>query len=218
MYKAVLFDLDGTLTDSGLGITKAVRFALEQMHWEMPKGSLYAFVGPPLTDSFQRFCGMTPEQSQEAVREFRQYYNVTGVFENRVYDGVAEMLGALKQAGLRLVLATSKPEATAIRVMKHFGLDAYVPEMVGGMDDESRNTKGKVIAHALMRFGIDPKTAVMVGDREHDVLGAAENAIPCVGITYGYGDRAELESAGALAVADTPEEAAKFILNAGGSI
>ncbi len=212
MYKAVLFDLDGTLTDSGLGITNAVCYALEQMNWPMPQGSLFAFVGPPLTDSFQRFCGMTAQQSEEAVRQFRQYYNVTGVFENQVYDGVVEMLGRLKQAGLRLVLATSKPEATAIRVMKHFGLDIYVPDMVGGMDDESRNTKGKVIAHALATFGIDPKDAIMMGDREHDVLGAAENGIPCLGITYGYGDRTELESAGALAVLDTPAEAADFIL------
>ncbi len=213
MIETVLFDLDGTLTDSGLGITKAVQYALGQMGREVPaRESLFKFIGPPLHRSFQNFCGMDEPTSVEAVRQFRVYYNETGILENLVYEGVVPMLSALKAGGKRLVLATSKPEAAAKRVMHHFGLDEFVPEIVGGMDDDSRNTKGKVIAYALRTYGIDPKTAIMVGDREHDVLGALENNIPCMGITWGYGDRPELENAGAAVVFDRPDEAAQYIL------
>lgn len=213
MFQTILFDLDGTLTDSGLGITRAVMYALGQMGYEVPeRQSLFKFIGPPLHTSFQRYYSMDEAQSAEAVRQFRVYYNDMGILENLVYDGVPEMLAELKKAGLRLVLATSKPEAAAVRVMRHFGLDEFVPDIVGGTDDPSRNTKGKVIGYALKAFGIDPAGALMVGDREHDVLGARENGIPCAGITYGYGDRPELEGAGALAVFNTPAELADYIL------
>ncbi len=213
MMQTVLFDLDGTLTDSGLGITKAVQYALSQMGYEVPpRQTLFKFIGPPLHRSFEDYCGMDEETAVEAVRQFRIYYNETGILENLVYDGVREMLAALKAGGKRLILATSKPEAAAIRVMGHFGLDAWIPEIVGGMDDASRNTKGKVIAYALRTYGIDPASAIMVGDREHDVLGAIENNIPCMGITWGYGDRPELEKAGAAVVVDHPSEAAQYIL------
>ena len=134
-----------------------------------------------------------------------------GILENEVYEGVRELLRDLKMAGKRLMIATSKPQAAAELVMHHFGLDEYVPEIIGGTDD-TRNTKGKVIAYALREFGVDPETAVMVGDREHDIQGAAENGIPAIGITWGYGDRAELETAGAKAVFDTPEETVQYIL------
>ena len=213
MYDTILFDLDGTLTDSGLGITKAVQYALGQMGYEVPpRESLFTFIGPPLHKSFQKYCGMDEATSVEAVRQFRVYYNqMGGILENEVYAGIPEMLDALKKAGKRLVVATSKPQAPAELVMRHFGLDVYVPEIVGGADD-TRNTKGKVIAWALQELGIDPNTAIMVGDREHDIQGAAENSIPAIGITWGYGDRAELENAGAKAVFDTPAETVQYIL------
>ena len=213
MYDTILFDLDGTLTDSGLGITKAAQYALGQMGYEVPpRKSLFTFVGPPLHKSFQKYCGIDEAGAVEAVRQFRVYYNeMGGILENEVYAGIPEMLDALKKAGKRLVIATSKPQAPAERVMRHFGLDVYVPEIVGGADD-TRNTKGKVIAWALQELGIDPKTAIMVGDREHDVQGAAENGIGAIGITWGYGDRAELENAGAKVVFDTPEETVQYIL------
>lgn len=214
MYQTVLFDLDGTLTDSGLGITKAVMYALGQMGYEVPpRESLFKFIGPPLHRSFQNFYDMDEPTSVEAVRQFRVYYNeMGGILENEVYEGVRQMLADLKNGGVRLVLATSKPEAAAIRVMEHFGLTEFVPEIVGGRDDASRNTKGKVIAYALQEFGIDPATAVMVGDREHDIQGAAENGIPGIGITWGYGSRPELENAGAKEVFDTPAQLADYIL------
>jgi phosphoglycolate phosphatase len=155
---------------------------------------------------------MDEETAVEAVRQFRVYYNqMGGILENEVYDGVRELLRDLKKAGKRLMIATSKPQAAAELVMHHFGLDEFVPEIVGGTDD-TRNTKGKVIAYTLREFGVDPATAIMVGDREHDIHGAAENGIPAIGITWGYGDRAELETAGAIAVFDTPEETVQYIL------
>ena len=213
MFDTILFDLDGTLTDSGLGITKAVQYALGQMGYEVPpRESLFTFIGPPLHKSFQRQYGMDEATAVEAVRQFRVYYNqMGGILENEVYAGVRELLRDLKQAGKRLMIATSKPQAAAELVMHHFGLDEYVPEIIGGTDD-TRNTKGKGIAYALREFGVDPETAVMVGDREHDIQGAAENGIPAIGITWGYGDRAELEGAGAKAVFDTPGETVDYIL------
>ena len=213
MYDTILFDLDGTLTDSGLGITKGVQYALGQMGYEVPpRESLFSFIGPPLHKSFQRHCGVDEAGAAEMVRIFRVYYNqMGGILENEVYPGIRELLSELKKAGKRLVVATSKPQAAAELVMRHFGLDEFVPEIIGGTDD-TRNTKGKVIAYALREYGVDPKTAIMVGDREHDVQGAAENGLPTIGITWGYGDRAELEAAGAKAVFDTPAETAEYIL------
>ena len=214
MIRTVLFDLDGTLTDSGLGITNAAMYALKQMGYEVPaREELYKFIGPPLHGSFRKFYGMDEPTSVEAVRQFRVYYNeMGGILENEVYEGVVEMLRDLKNAGLRLMIATSKPEHAAIRVMHHFGLDEFVPDIIGGRDDDSRNTKGKVIAYALREYGVDPATAIMVGDREHDVLGATENSIPCIGVTWGYGDRPELEHAGAAVVFDRADEVTSYIL------
>lgn len=213
MYDTILFDLDGTLTDSGLGITNAVRYALTAMGRPVPqKEVLLRFIGPPLHDSFQVFCGMDETTALEAVRLFRVYYDDKGILENMVYDGVPELLERLQRAGLRLVLATSKPETAAIRVMEHFGLAGFVPEIAGATADPSRSRKGQVIAYCLKQFGIDPASTVMVGDREHDALGARENGLPCVGITYGYGDRPELENAGAVAVFDTPAQLADYLL------
>ena len=214
MSKSILFDLDGTLTDSGLGITKAVQYALGQMGYEVPeRETLFTFIGPPLHSSFQKYYGMDEATAVEAVRQFRIYYNqMGGILENEVYAGVRELLRELKAAGRRLCIATSKPDAAAKLVMRHFGLDEYVPEIVGGTDDPDRNTKGKVIAYVLREFGIDPATAIMVGDREHDIHGATENGIPAIGITWGYGDRAELDGAGAKVTFDTPDEVLEFIL------
>ena len=214
MVQSVLFDLDGTLTDSGLGITKAVQYALGQMGYEVPeRESLVTFIGPPLHSSFRKHYGMDEATSVEAVRQFRVYYNeMGGILENEVYDGVRELLAGLKAAGKRLYIATSKPDAAAKRVMHHFGLDEFVPDIVGGTDDPDRNTKGKVIAYVLREFGVDPATAIMVGDREHDIHGAAENGIPAIGVTWGYGDREELEGAGAAVTFDTPCEVLEFIL------
>ena len=217
MAKSILFDLDGTLTDPGVGITGSVMYALEQLGIPVPpRQELYKFIGPPLRDSFRDFYGMNEEEAAEAVRLFRVYFAETGLHENELYDGVKPMLRALDEAGYHLVLATSKPEQWARVIMGHFGLDAYVRDIAGATMDHSRTKKGDVIAYAMERFGVDPGSAVMVGDRKHDIEGGKANGLPGVGVTYGYGDRAELEKAGAAAIADTPEELLTILM--GGTI
>lgn len=212
MYQTILFDLDGTLTDPGLGITNAAMYALAHMGYPVPpREELYKFIGPPLHDSFQLYYGMDEAQAAEAVRLYRIYFAENGLFENRVYDGIPEMLSQLQADGMRLVLATSKPEQFAKIIMNHYGLDVLIPEIAGATLDTSRGTKGKVIAYALREFSIDPTSAVMVGDREHDVFGARENGLDTIGVSFGYGSREELASAGAIAVVDSPSELYKTI-------
>ena len=213
MYDTVLFDLDGTLTNPGLGITNSVMYALEQMGFPvLPRQELYAFIGPPLHESFQVFCGMTQEQAMEAIRQYRVYYRDKGIFENEVYEGIVPMLERLHQAGKRMVLATSKPEEFAKMIMAHYGLDAYVPQIAGATMSTERSAKGQVIAYALKEFDIDPATAVMVGDREHDINGGRENGLPGIGVTFGYGSREELTAAGAIRIADSPMELGQILL------
>ena len=213
MYDTILFDLDGTLTDSGLGITNAAMYGLEKMGWKLPpREELYQFIGPPLFDTYRLRYGMSEQQAQRAVEHFRVYYGEKGMLENQVYSGIPEALERLRQAGKRLILATSKPEKYAKIIMAHFGLDRYVTQIAGATMDPSRSQKGQVIAYALREFAVDPAGAIMVGDRKHDILGARENGLPAVGVTYGYGSRAELETAGAAAVADTPAQMADYLL------
>lgn len=213
MYATVLFDLDGTLTNPGLGITNSVMYALGEMGYEVPpRKELYKFIGPPLHESFQVYFGMTPEASVEAVRQYRVYYRDKGIFENEVYEGIVPLLQKLKAAGRRLVLATSKPEEFAKIIMAHYGLDAYVCEIAGSTMGTDRSRKGQVIAYALKEFNIDPASAVMVGDREHDIIGGRENGIAGIGVTFGYGSLEELHSAGAVAVADSPQELGRILM------
>lgn len=207
MADTILFDLDGTLTDPGLGITNSIMHALKKMSIPLPeRQELYQFIGPPLMDSFHRHYGLDEASCAQAVVYYREYFSVTGLFENEVYPGIREMLGTLRQAGKKLVLATSKPELYARRILEHFALSRYFTHIVGATMDETRTAKHEVIAYALEAFGIDPAGAIMVGDREHDVLGARKNGLACVGVLYGYGSRRELTDAGAVALADSPEE------------
>lgn len=211
MYRTVLFDLDGTLTESGIGITRSVAYALKKHGiTETDQSKLDRFVGPPLIDSFMRFYGFSQEDAVQAVADYREYYAVTGIFENRVYDGVFEMLEALKAAGVRCILATSKPDGYANQILEHFGLAKYFDFVAGATMDEKRTRKSDVIAYALEQTNV--VDAVMVGDREHDVLGAKENNLPTIGVTYGYGSRKELEHSGAAYIAETPAQVAKYIL------
>ena len=213
MYNTILFDLDGTLTDPGLGITNSAAYALKKHGIEVTDRTvLYPFIGPPLLDSFQRFYGFSEEQSEQAVADYREYFQEKGLFENEVYSGVEELLQHLKESGKRLIIATSKPEEFAVKILKHFGLASYFDYIVGATMDSSRSKKGDVIAYALEVCGITDKTdVVMVGDREHDVLGAKENGLDSVGVLYGYGSREELEKAGATCVAEMVEDILRFV-------
>lgn len=209
---AVFFDLDGTITESGTGITKSVAYALQKQGIvETDQAKLNLFVGPPLLQSFQDYYGFTPEQARKGVEDYREYYAVKGIFENRVYDGVEPMLRTLRDAGRRCVLATAKPEHYAVLILEHFGLDRYFEAVCGATMDERRTNKTEVIAYALRKTGVTQ--AVMVGDREHDILGAKAYGLASVGVLYGYGSREELEAAGADRIAASPREAAQLILN-----
>ncbi|MBO4562655.1 MAG: HAD hydrolase-like protein [Clostridia bacterium] len=214
-YKYILFDLDGTIVDSGLGITNAVSYALSKFGISVAsREELFGFIGPPLMDSFQRFFGFSKEKAFEAVEQYRVYYRAKGLFENTVYEGVEEMLASLRAAGKRVILATAKPEEFAKTVIKDVGLEKYF-SFIGGAEMESaenrglniRSKKEDVIAYVLSECGIEDKSsAVMVGDRENDIVGAKLNGIDSVGVLFGYGSLAELTGAGADHIAETPME------------
>lgn len=205
-YDVVLFDLDGTLTESGIGITRSVAYALRKHGIEeTDQAKLDRFVGPPLIDSYIRYYGFTPEQARQGVEDFREYFERQGMFENRVYDGVFTMLDGLKAAGVRCIVATSKPEQYALQILDRFGLLPYFARVAGATMDEKRTDKTEVITYALE--GVEPGCRVlMVGDREHDILGAKANGLDSVGVLYGYGSREELESVGATYIVSSPEE------------
>jgi phosphoglycolate phosphatase len=212
MYDVILFDLDGTLTDPGEGITNSVAYALRKWGIEVEdRKELYTFIGPPLSASFAKYYGFSEEDSLKCVDYYREYFGDIGIFENEVYDGVHDLLTHLKEIGKTLVLATSKPEQYAKRILEHFDLAKYFDYVSGASMDESRNKKGDVIRYAIENFDIDVSKAVMIGDREHDILGAKENSLRSIGVLYGYGDRAEHEAAGADYIAETVEDILKYI-------
>lgn len=210
----VFFDLDGTLTDPGEGITNSVRNALKVYGFEgMTKESLYPFIGPPLADCFQKYYGLTPEESQEAIVHFRAYFSTKGIFENEVYEGIPEMLCALKKAGKQIVLCTSKPEEFARRILEHFHLTEYFDQICGAaMDEKSRVHKDDVLRYALEKSGADPKKSVMVGDRRFDMESGKKFGLGTLGVSYGYGSREELSSAGADRICDTVENCKEILL------
>lgn len=212
MYDNILFDLDGTLTDPGLGITNSVMYALKKYGIKVDdRAQLYKFIGPPLVYSFHEFYGFSHEQTLEAIKFYREYYAETGIFENEVYDGIIDVLCKLKDDGRRIILATSKPEQFAKRILDHFNLTEYFDFVAGAsMDEVTRNTKSAVIKYALENTNIDVSKSLMIGDREHDVLGAKEFGIDAAGVLYGYGSKEELENAGAKYIVESVQDIIKF--------
>lgn len=205
MKKAILFDLDGTLTDSGEGIINCAKYAFQQMGYPVPpREEMGVFVGPPLWDTFERF-GIPKERTDEAVQIFRSRYVPIGKFENTPYPGIRELLEALGAEGNLLYVATSKPETTAVEVLEHFDLARYFDRICGADLEKKRNSKDAVIAYLLNMTGSDAEM-VMVGDTEYDVLGAAAHGIPTIGVSWGYGDVAAMEKAGAKAIANSTKE------------
>ena len=213
MYSTVLFDLDGTLTDPGIGITNSVAYALEKWGISVTERSeLYKFIGPPLYDSFSRYYGFSSEDAHLSVKYYREYFADKGLFENSVYDGVIQMLEELKKRGKKLIVATSKPELYSEKILKHFELDKYFDFLSGATMDSSRVIKVDVIDHALKSCGItDFSSVIMVGDREHDILGAAHFSLDSIGVLYGYGDLDELTKAGATYIASSVNDILNFI-------
>ena len=192
--KYILFDLDGTLTDPFEGITKAVAYGLKSQGIEPPElEKLKPFIGPPLDDSYSRYYGMDHETCWKAIDKFREYFNRTGKFENKVYEGIEDCLESLLDKGYILYVCTSKPIVFAEEIMNHFQLSQYFKGIYGSELDGTRKAKADVIAYCLQQENIDYKDCIMVGDRMHDIVGAHTNDIPCIGVLYGYGDREEFE-------------------------
>ena len=203
--KAVLFDLDGTLTDSGEGIINCAILALEHFGLPVPsREGMRVFVGPPLTESFISH-GVPADKAEEAVAVFRSRYVPIGIFENRPYDGIRELLQRLCENGHKLYIATSKPEPMAIRVLEHFDLARYFTVICGATLSSDRVSKEDVIAYLLKESG-EKDNMVMVGDTRFDIIGANHHGIPAIGVSWGYGKAEDMIAAGAAAIAHTPME------------
>lgn len=205
MKKTVLFDLDGTLTDSGEGIINCATLALRHFGLPIPAyEDMRTFVGPPLRDSFIRF-GVPADQADEAIRVYRSRYIPTGMFENTPYPGIRELLEALRAEGYTLYVATSKPEEMSVTILEKFDLAKYFHRICGASIDSSRSTKDAVIAYLLESSGAK-EDMVMVGDTKYDILGAKAHGIPAIGVGWGYGKVEEMEEAGAVGIAETMEQ------------
>ena len=201
-YKYILFDLDGTLDDPFEGITKSVEYAMKKFGVACIRDDLKCFIGPPLTDSFMNYFGLDEDNAKLAVEYYREYYRPTGIFQVSIYDGIPELLERLCASGCELILATSKPIVFADMILEKFGLKKYFAATFGSELDGTRVKKDEVIAYALESYPIDKSNAIMVGDRRHDVEGAHANGLPCIGVTFGYGDRAEHIACGAEYIAN----------------
>lgn len=213
MYDIVLFDLDGTLTDPGEGITSSVAYALKKFNIIVDdKTKLYNFIGPPLIDSFMKYYGLNHTDGLRAVAYYREYFSVTGIFENKLYNGIQKLLYDIKKSGRKIALATSKPEQYAKRILEHFELNSYFNFIGGATMDETRSKKADVIDYTLKKLEITDKShIVMIGDRHHDIEGAIQNGIDSIGVLYGYGEKKELETAGANYIAETVNDILKFL-------
>lgn len=209
MFDYYFFDLDGTLTDPAQGITNSFIHAIKYFGLEVPSyEKLCTFIGPPLVATFQKEFGFDDEKSMEGVKKYREYFAQKGIFENKVYDGIENVLAHLQSKGKHLLVATSKPEEYSVKILEHFGLAKYFDFICGSNMDETRSKKEEVIEYALEKCrtadktGFDKSKVLMIGDREHDIIGAKKNGIKSCGILYGYGSRQELEAAGANYIVD----------------
>ena len=204
MYQIILFDLDGTLTDSSLGIINSICFALEKMNIPVPaREDLLPFIGPPLKESFSKYFHLSDEESQQAVTFYRQYFSEIGLFENQLYPDVILVLSDLRASGKELFLATSKPEIFAVQILEHFQIKDFFQVVAGATLDGKRSTKADVIQHALKIAQVrDTRQCLMVGDRKYDIEGAKAHLMDAVGVLYGFGTKNELVEAGATSILD----------------
>jgi phosphoglycolate phosphatase len=203
--KHLLFDLDGTLTNPKEGITKSVQYALNAFGIKVDnRDELCTFIGPPLKDSFMEFYNFSEEDAKKAVLFYREYFREKGMLDNKVYDGVEEVLKFFVKQGKKLYVASSKPEIFVRKILEHFELDSYFTFMGGADLNGTRDNKADVIRYVMNECGLtDRFSMVMIGDRKHDILGAREVSIDSVGVLYGFGSRQELEEAGAGQIVET---------------
>ncbi|MCX8130572.1 MAG: HAD family hydrolase [Clostridia bacterium] len=212
--KTILFDLDGTITDSGEGIINSLKYTLKAYGInDYDENKLYKFLGPPLTESFMEILGFDELKALEAVEKYREYFRDIGIFENKLYNGIESLLKSLVADGRKIILATSKAEVFAVRILEHFNISQYFFVAAGSELDGTRIKKSEVIRYALDKAGIvDLGNAVMVGDRMHDVIGARETGIDSIGVLYGYGNYEELNNAGASLIVETIDELRKSLI------
>lgn len=215
MLQYCFFDLDGTITDPKIGITSSVAYALEKYGITVEdKDQLTTFIGPPLHESFRKYFGFSHMAAYDAVDKYREYYKTQGIFENFLYDGMADLLKSLQNAGIKIVMATSKPEIFAQQIAEYFHIDSHFTCIAGSELDGTRVAKNEVIAYAMERIGIkDTAGTIMIGDRMHDIVGAKKNGMKSIGVLYGYGNRMELEDAGADYIVESVEELKTLLLH-----
>jgi len=214
MFKIILFDLDGTLTDPKEGITKSVQYALEKMGYSEPDlDKLTTFIGPPLIDTFVEQYGMTVSEATQSVQKYRERFSTLGLFENFVYPGIPKLLEELSLSGAILALATSKPEVYSLKIMEKFDLMKYFNCIVGSGLNGELVDKAAVITEVFKRLNSDNfSSAVMIGDRKYDIVGAKKNNINSIGVKYGYGSETELKEAGADYIVNTVTDLRDFLL------
>jgi phosphoglycolate phosphatase len=212
MYETVLFDLDGTIIDSAEGIMNSFEYTFRKLGLPVPaREEMGVFIGPPLHYSFETICGLGAEGAARAVEAYREYFSEKGIYESRVYEGIGELLRALKENGKRLLIATSKYELYARQILERLGFSGFFDLIVGSEKDGGRSTKKEVIEYALAFAAVKKEAAVMVGDRMHDTVGAREAGIDSIGILYGFGSEEELVSGGATHIAPTPADIYRII-------
>lgn len=211
----ILIDLDGTITNPKEGITKSVQYALRYMDIIIDDlDSLTKHIGPPLRNGFMEYYGFSEEESEKAIEKYREYYGEKGIYQNEVYDGMEHLLTRLKQAGKYLIVATSKPEELAVKVLENFHLEHYFDDICGATFDDRRDSKEAVIRYALEKNSItDLDRVAMVGDRKYDILGAKAVGITSIGVLYGFGSEEELTEAGADRIAASVEDVYDVIMN-----
>lgn len=218
MYRYVLFDLDGTLTDPGEGITKSIAYAFDSFGFPYRSlEDLQVYIGPPLNEEFMARLGVDLETAKALSEKFRERYNVTGWQENHPMPGMRDALETLKEHGCHLAVATSKPLGIATKILRHFDLEKYFEVICGSSPDGGRGEKWLIVRDALEQLGVTEETkhlAVMVGDRKHDIVGGQRNGLVTVGLTFGYGSREEFADAGVSYVADSGEELTGYLLGA----
>lgn len=211
MNKTILFDLDGTLTDSGEGIINCASLALEHFGIPVPdRETMRVFVGPPLDKTFREF-GVPADKTDEAIRVYRSRYIPIGKFENTPYPGIREMLEALRDLGYKLFVATSKPEKMSVEILEHFGLAEFFQGICGATMDGSRSTKEDVIEYLIQENG-RASHMLMVGDTVYDILGAKAHGIPAIGVDWGYGKTEDMVAAGAAAIAHSPRQLLELLM------
>ncbi|PHJ66497.1 HAD family hydrolase [Nostoc linckia z18] len=215
IVNTILFDLDGTLTDPKLGITRCIQYALSELGYQSPDAEeLHWCIGPPLKDSFSQLLKTSDiALVEKALSLYRSRFSTIGLFENLLYPQIVETLKVIKFAGYKTFVATSKPQVYATRIIKYFSLSLLFDGIYGSEFDGTRSAKADLISHILLAENLSPSSVVMVGDRQHDIIGAKRNHIAAIGVTYGYGTEEELKTHGADFIAHCPENIPELIIH-----